>query len=139
MVRDVGRMAESDALEDAYRFRTPALRNVALTAPYGHNGAYRTLRGIVRHHLDPLRSLDAWRPADARLPAAPWLQAIDFVVRSDAREMARHRAALDVVPRDLTDRDVDDLVAFLHALTGQTAGSRPLGRPKTVPSGLPVD
>ena len=31
--RDVGRMGETDALEDAYRFRTPSLRNVALTAP----------------------------------------------------------------------------------------------------------
>ncbi|MEM6590193.1 MAG: cytochrome c peroxidase, partial [Pseudomonadota bacterium] len=37
--RDVGRMGESDQLEDAYAFRTPMLRNVALTAPYGHNGA----------------------------------------------------------------------------------------------------
>ena len=42
-VRDVGRMAETDRLEDAYRFRTPSLRNVALTAPYGHNGAIKRL------------------------------------------------------------------------------------------------
>ena len=33
--RDVGRLGESDRIEDAYRFRTPMLRNVALTAPYG--------------------------------------------------------------------------------------------------------
>ncbi|MEM7198276.1 MAG: cytochrome c peroxidase, partial [Pseudomonadota bacterium] len=38
MPRDVGRMGFTDRLEDAYRFRTPPLRNVALTAPYGHNG-----------------------------------------------------------------------------------------------------
>ena len=50
MPRDVGRMGESDALEDAYRFKTPRLRNIALTAPYGHNGAYPTLEGIIRHH-----------------------------------------------------------------------------------------
>jgi hypothetical protein len=56
-VRDVGRMAESNRLEDAYRFRTPMLRNVALTGPWGHNGAYATLEGIVRHHLDPVASL----------------------------------------------------------------------------------
>ncbi|MEL6206267.1 MAG: cytochrome c peroxidase, partial [Pseudomonadota bacterium] len=53
VVRDVGRMAETNRLEDAYRFRTPSLRNVALTAPYGHNGAYPTLEGMIRHHLDP--------------------------------------------------------------------------------------
>ncbi len=68
-VRDVGRMAESDRLEDAYRFRTPMLRNVALTGPWGHNGAYATLEGIVRHHLDPLTALEAWKPDMVRLPA----------------------------------------------------------------------
>ncbi|NNF24983.1 MAG: methylamine utilization protein MauG [Rhodobacteraceae bacterium] len=139
MVRDVGRMGESDALEDAYRFRTPPLRNVALTAPYGHNGAFPTLDAIIRHHANPLASLDNWTPDQARLPVAPWLEAIDFVVQSDRREMARHRAALDIGPVDLGDRDVDDLVAFLNALTGATAKDRPLGRPETVPSGLSVD
>ncbi|MCP5071810.1 MAG: hypothetical protein GY947_00760, partial [Rhodobacteraceae bacterium] len=59
-VRDVGRMGETDHLEDAYRFRTPSLRNVALTAPYGHNGAYQTLRGIIRHHLDPRQAFERW-------------------------------------------------------------------------------
>ena len=50
--RDVVRMDESDNIEDAYRFKTPRLRNVALTGPYGHNGAYPDLEGI-RHHLAP--------------------------------------------------------------------------------------
>ena len=59
--RDVGHMGESNRIEDAYRFRTPMLRNIALTAPYGHNGAYPTLEGIVRHHLDPLTALDRGR------------------------------------------------------------------------------
>ena len=39
--RDDGRMAETDRPEDAYLFRTPMLRNVAPTAPYGHNGPIR--------------------------------------------------------------------------------------------------
>ena len=139
MVRDVGRMGESDDLADAYRFRTPMLRNVALTAPYGHNGAYPTLEGIVRHHLNPLDSLDGWERSKAKLPDVPWLEAIDFVVQSDSREIARQRAAVDITPIDLSDREVDAIVAFLHALTGETADARPLGRPETVPSGLPVD
>ncbi len=137
--RDVGRMGESDMLEDAYRFRTPSLRNVALTAPYGHNGAWPTLEGIIRQHLDPAAARASWTPATARLPEAPWLSKIDFVIRQDAREMARQAASIDIAPVALTDDDVAELVAFLHALTGKTALSRPLGRPKTVPSGLPVD
>ncbi|WP_208353802.1 cytochrome-c peroxidase [Pseudaestuariivita rosea] len=137
--RDVGRMGESDALEDAYRFRTPSLRNVALTAPYGHNGAYPTLESMIRHHADPVGSRAAWRPEMAALPDVPWLSEIDFVIQSDTREMARQSTALDITPIALTDAEVDDLVAFLNALTGKTAEARPLGRPDSVPSGLPVD
>ena len=137
--RDVGRMAESDSLEDAYRFRTPPLRNVALTAPYGHNGAYPTLDGIVRHHLEPLGSLARWQPDLARLPDVPWLAAADFIVRDDAREAARHSARIDVTPTPLADIQVAEIVAFLNGLTGRTAHIRPLGRPAQVPSGLPVD
>lgn len=137
--RDVGRMVESDRLDDAYRFRTPMLRNVALTAPYGHNGAYPTLEGIVRHHLDPTAALTKWTPDLARLPTAPWLQPVDFVVHLDTREMARHRRAIDISPLALSDAEVLELVAFLESLTGTTARTRPMGRPKNVPSGLSVD
>ena len=137
--RDVGRMGESDLLEDAYRFRTPMLRNVALTAPYGHNGAYATLDGILRHHLDPIGSLDVWVPEMARLPKAEWLEVVDFVVQADTREMARLRASASIAPVELTDDQVGDLVVFLESLTGATALTRPLGRPDRVPSGLPVD
>jgi len=137
--RDTGRMAESDRLEDAYRFRTPQLRNVALTAPYGHNGAYSTLEGIVRHHLNPLESLKKWDRSNANLPEAPWLETVDFIISQDQAETARHQARIDVEPVTLADREVDQLVAFLKSLTGRTVTERPFGAPKTVPSGLPVD
>ncbi|MEO0945432.1 MAG: cytochrome c peroxidase [Pseudomonadota bacterium] len=137
--RDVGRMAESNLLEDAYRFRTPMLRNVALTAPYGHNGAYATLEGMVRHHLDPLTSLDEWTRDMANLPKADWLETVDFIVQADSREIARQRHSIDIVNISLSDRQVSDIVAFLNSLTGTSAKTRPLGRPETVPSGLTVD
>ncbi len=139
MPRDVGRMGKTDALEDAYRFRTPSLRNVALTAPYGHNGAYPTLADMIRHMADPVTARSAWIPTMARLPAAPWLEASDFVIRADRLEMARQTRMLDAEPVILTDEEVAQIEAFLHALTGRTALTRPLGRPDRVPSGLPVD
>ena len=139
MPRDVGRMGESDALEDAYRFKTPRLRNIALTAPYGHNGAYPTLEGIIRHHLNPAKARAEWTRDMASLPSVPWLQEIDFVIQSDILEMARQAEKIDIEPVGLSDKDVDDLVAFMHALTGKTASKRPSGVPETVPSGLSVD
>jgi cytochrome c peroxidase len=35
---------------DCGRFRPPSLRNVALTAPYMHDGGLPTLRDVLRHH-----------------------------------------------------------------------------------------
>jgi cytochrome c peroxidase len=139
IVRDVGRMAASDRLTDAYRFRTPSLRNVALTAPYGHNGAYPDLLGIVKHHLQPSISLAEYDPALARLPKVPWLMAADFRPLDDHRERARLGAAVDIAPKSLTAVEVDQLVAFLHSLTGTHSIDGRLGRPARVPSGLGVD
>ena len=112
---------------------------MTLTAPYGHNGAYPTLEGIIRHHLNPLGARDAWSADLARLPKAPWLRQTDFVIRSDAREEARQRRAVDIVPVSLSDHEILQLIAFLEALTGETSQVRPFGRPESVPSGLPVD
>ena len=137
--RDVGRMGETDLLEDAYRFRTPSLRNVALTGPYGHNGAYRTLEGMIRHHLDPEMRRAEWTPEEAGLPEAPWLAAVDFAIQQDSREMARQTSAVSISLPPREEKDIADLVAFLDALTGAGVKDRPLGRPDTVPSGLPVD
>jgi len=37
------------ALEDG-KFKTPTLRNIALTAPYMHNGVYTTLKDVIQHY-----------------------------------------------------------------------------------------
>ena len=138
-VRDVGRMAETDRIEDSYRFRTPSLRNVALTAPYGHNGAFPDLDGIIRHHLNPSESLKEWKREWAKLPSIPWLAEIDFLVWDDRFEMERFRNKIDIQPIALSDNEIADLVSFMHALTGQTAQKLRFGIPERVPSGLPID
>jgi cytochrome c peroxidase len=139
IARDVGRMSESDALEDAYKFRTPSLRNVALTAPYGHNGAYPTLEGIIRHHLNPKQGFETWTPKLAALPSANKAAIVDFLIWDDTREMTRQRAAVTIEPVDLNNAQIADLVAFMHALTGGNSRYGRLGRPDKVPSGLAVD
>jgi cytochrome c peroxidase len=44
---DEGRYTQTKAEADHGRFRTPTLRNIALTAPYMHTGGFRTLRAVV--------------------------------------------------------------------------------------------
>jgi len=71
-------------------FKTPSLRNVALSAPYMHAGQYKTLRDVI-HHYSTLE--------DAVAPAEP--AHVELLVR----------------PFPLDPQQVDDLVAFLESLT----------------------
>jgi cytochrome c peroxidase len=47
---DLGRHEVTLAPADLWKFRTPTLRNVALTAPYMHDGSLRTLADVVRYY-----------------------------------------------------------------------------------------
>lgn len=136
---DQGRINVTDAREDAYRFRVPALRNVAASAPYGHSGAYSTLEGVVRHHLNPVAALNAYDPSQAVLPVHDSLSAQDALAHWNDRERQRIARANELEPMALTDEEVGDLLAFLHTLTDETALKGRLGKPMTVPSGLPVE
>jgi parallel beta-helix repeat protein len=86
---DEGRAAvSSDGLDGA--FKAPTLRNVALSAPYMHNGAFATLEEVV-----------------------------DFYAKGGGADQGiavdRH-----IVPFELTAQDKEDLVAFLYALTDES-------------------
>ena len=54
---DLGRESVSGRERDRYRFRTPSLMNVAVTAPFGHAGLYQTLEEVVHHYDNPRRSV----------------------------------------------------------------------------------
>ncbi len=53
----LGRITQKE--EDIGKFRTPGLRNVALSAPYMHNGEVATLADAVRHHYADANAGDA--------------------------------------------------------------------------------
>lgn len=61
---DFGRYQINPKQEFKYAFRVPPLRNVAVTAPYFHNGAYATLEEVVEHYNDIPHSLSTYRVAD---------------------------------------------------------------------------
>ena len=137
--RDIGRFRVTGDPADAYRFRTPSLRNIALTAPYGHDGAYATLEAVVRHHLDPVASLMSYDIGQAILPDLPGAGDKDRIVLSSADEMAEIAAANELAPMVLDDAEVAALVAFLESLTDPASRTGRLGVPDSVPSGLPLD
>ncbi|PWQ94317.1 cytochrome-c peroxidase [Leucothrix pacifica] len=139
IARDQGRINETDRLEDAYRFRTPSLRNVTATAPYGHNGAYATLEGIIRHHLNPVESLAQYQADQLVMPKDPYLVKTDFIIQQDKREMARLKRQNDINLPPLSDSEIDLLIEFLGALTDQKALYGRLKAPAEVPSGIAVD
>jgi cytochrome c peroxidase len=136
--RDIGRAGVTNDPDDAYAFRTPMLRNVTRTGPWGHSGAFSDLRAFLRHHIDPVAGLDQIE-IDPVLPQLA--MATDPMDTSYQIELIRSAAALAMAQRPrvaLDDHDLDLLMAFLDELTDLTALDA-LRVPETVPSGLPVD
>lgn len=80
------------------KFRVPTLRNIALTAPYGHNGYFATLEDIV--HFYNVRDVDS----TARFGAAEY----PFTVNTE-----------ELGDLGLTPDEERQIVAFLHTLTDQ--------------------
>ncbi|RMG95615.1 MAG: cytochrome-c peroxidase [Deltaproteobacteria bacterium] len=106
---DFGRARETGIGADQFAFRTPSLLNVAVTGPYGHDGAYESLEAMVRHHLDPAAALATY---EDELPTQPGIQTDGWRART---ETILER--VEVFPLELSDDEVDDLLAFLEALT----------------------
>lgn len=133
---DFGREGVTQNARDRYKFRTPSLRNVALTGPWGHDGAFKTLEGIVRHHLDAERSLYNYNPSQRVLPSRADLDALDLIATNnpDTRRAIAQRIELDKIR--LNDKEFKELMAFLHALTDPKSVDLRHTVPKSVPSGL---
>ena len=49
---DMGRMEATKAFFDMFRYRTPSLRNIELTAPYMHDGTFETLEEVIAYYGD---------------------------------------------------------------------------------------
>jgi cytochrome c peroxidase len=56
---DSGRFAISHNISDLGKFKVPGLRNVAITAPYMHNGMFRTLREVIDYYDNPYNTVPA--------------------------------------------------------------------------------
>lgn len=114
---DFGRFRETGLFDDLYAFRTPTLLNVAVTGPWGHDGAYVTLAGIVRHHLNPGQAVATYDQSQLD----PSVQT-EHVAENTAKALAQLESnrlvgVLTVEDVALTNAQLGDLLAFLQALT----------------------
>jgi cytochrome c peroxidase len=135
---DYGREQVTGDIADRYKFRTPTLRNVSLTPPYGHAGAYNTLEAVVRHQLDPVNALYDYDQTQAVMPSRKDLDEQDFVVMDTPARVAAIADANEVAPVKLSEKKIADLIQFLHALTDPAAIDLRNDMPTSVPSGLPL-
>ncbi len=133
--KDEGRFRVTGRPEDLYAFRTPSLRNVALTGPYGHAGAHKDLDQFILDHADPARALFHYDRSQAVLP--PY-EALDFAVMDDLHQLQAIADAVQARPVQLTQENLSDLIAFLDSLTDPISVTGRLGIPTNLPSGLKV-
>jgi cytochrome c peroxidase len=54
LVNDKGHELISNLSTDRYKFKTPSLRNVAITEPYMHDGRFKTLQECLNHYTTPI-------------------------------------------------------------------------------------
>jgi cytochrome c peroxidase len=95
--KDIGREKLTSRYIDRGRFRVPTLRNIALTAPYMHDGRFKTLEEVLDHYNDHI------------LPSASLAPLI-----IEATNEVGGKSLL------LTPQEKQDVLAFLHMLTDST-------------------
>jgi cytochrome c peroxidase len=128
---DFGRERVSGLAADRYKFRTPALRNVELTGPFGHAGQFVRLRDFIDHYSESDVKLLGYNARQLE----PLLR---NTVLSNTTDILATRTGL-LSNFVMTSTQVDELTEFMRALTDPRARFLDHLIPRSVPSGLRVD
>ena len=128
---DFGRENVTTQAGDRYRFRTPSLLNVALTGPYGHAGQFSTLRSMVDHYRNVSNSLNNYDIMDHVTDSS--------LLSTQVANQAAVLAVLDPAVSNPIQFNVDQVTAFMNALTATSALNLSGIVPASVPSGLTID
>lgn len=101
---------------DAYSIRTPTLRNVSLTAPYGHTGSFLTLEEVIEHYRDPVKSLKGYTPeAVNSVYEEEYGIPLPFLTTSGAMDQVLANLSKIVAPKiEISDEEKADLIEFLR-------------------------
>ena len=96
--KDIGREQVTSNPYDRAKFKVPTLRNIAVTAPYMHDGRFTTLEEVVRHYSSGVKQSST----------------VDILLQFSLKPGL-----------GLGESDVADLVAFLRALTDESYLNNP--------------
>jgi cytochrome c peroxidase len=97
-------------------FKVPSLRNVALTAPYFHNGKFNTLRDVVSFYVRRDTHPEEWYPLNSGGGADKFDDLPPQYRGNVNTSEAPYNRQLGEQPA-LTSDEIDDVVAFLNTLT----------------------
>ncbi len=92
--KDAGRMDITGQEIDRGRFRVATLRNIALTAPYMHDGRFKTLQEVLNHYSEHVQPSETLSPFIAE--ASNEVNGKNLLLREDEKQ---------------------DIITFLHMLT----------------------
>ncbi len=127
--KDFGRFRESNNPIDLFAFRTPSLLNVEVTAPYGHAGAYETLKEIVKHHLNPEEAIRNYLPENLKQKVETnYVQANTLEALAQLKALRKMQGDT-IYDQSLTEGQVNDLVEFLKTLTDPCVKDRECLKP----------
>ena len=116
---DFGRFIDTQDPADMYAFRTPTLLNVTATGPWGHSGAFESLEGIVRHHLNVEHSVATFDYGQLSQQGIQTTNAANNTQNAVDQLLANRIENRPNVLQDieLSDSQLNDLLTFLEALT----------------------
>ncbi|MEM7364264.1 MAG: cytochrome c peroxidase [Pseudomonadota bacterium] len=125
---DFGRERVSGSDEDRYRFRTPSLLNVEVTAPYGHAGTYESLNQVLAHYNDARDTVDDFFDDGGACSLEQFEETDDcedlfpFAAGNsnealDKLDDERAAGTAEFVNTNLNNNERNDIVAFLRSLT----------------------
>lgn len=89
--KDMGRAKFTDRPTDNAKFKTPSLRNIAVTAPYMHDGRFGSLEDVIEHYNSGIKTSST----------------LDVNIHGIKDGM------------NLTNQEKQDLIAFLKTLTDE--------------------
>jgi cytochrome c peroxidase len=100
-VQDNGLEGVTGKIADRGKFRAPSLRNIALTAPYMHNGRFQTLEEVLDHYNEHIRISETLDP---------------LILEASNEQVVPG----EPVKLHLSEQEKKDIIAFLHLLTDST-------------------